>query len=142
MTTRRSADRSARHRSLLASCSPDLIATAREVRLPGGFGLVELIVALTILSFGLLALTGAAAVSQRSFMGARAMEEGTDIAALVLDSLMREPVPASGDRNDGRSRAEWTVQEDSVSTTINLTVTVADGAREQQLTFHAVHSAR
>jgi Tfp pilus assembly protein PilV len=119
-------------------------STARRPRPRGaaGFGLVELIVALTILSFGLLALTGAAAVTQRSFMGARAMEEGTEMAALVLDSLMRAPVPTTGERSIGRTRARWRVQEDSATTQIHLTVSVADGARERRLTFRALHRAK
>lgn len=108
----------------------------------GGFGLVELIVALTILSFGLLALTGAAAVAQRSFLGAQAMEDGTNTAALVIDSLMREPAPVAGERQEGRTRTQWVVREDSTTTTIEMTVTVSDGARLRRLTFRAVHHAR
>lgn len=107
-----------------------------------GFGLVELIVALSILSIGLLALTGTAAVTQRSLIGARAMEEGTDVAALLLDSLMRVPAPATGQRIVGRSTADWVVHDDSTGTLLDLTITIADGAREHQLTFHAVHHAR
>lgn len=107
-----------------------------------GFGLVELVVALTILSIGLLALTGTAAVTQRSLMGARAMQEGTDAAALVLDSLMRVAAPTDGSRIFGRTNAEWSVQDDSVATRIHLTVSVADGARERQLTFRAVHHGK
>ncbi|MGH7447433.1 MAG: prepilin-type N-terminal cleavage/methylation domain-containing protein [Longimicrobiales bacterium] len=107
-----------------------------------GFGLVELIVALTILSIGLLGLAGAAAVAQRSFSGAQAVEEGVDAAALVLDSLMRETVPAAGGRSVGRASVTWSVVNDSAAALIMLTVTVPDGAREQQLTFRAVHAAR
>lgn len=107
-----------------------------------GFGLVELIVALTILSFGLLALTGAAAVAQRSFISAQAMEDGTSMAALVIDSLMRVPAPVAGERQEGRTRARWLVQEDSAASVIDVTVTVSDGARQRQLTFRAVHHAR
>lgn len=124
--------------NLAASCR----AADRCSRHSSGFGLVELLVALTILSFGLLALTGAAAVAQRSFIGAQAMEDGTSAAALVLDSLMREPAPVAGERQDGRTIARWLVQQDSVATVINVTITVSDGARQRQLTFRAVHHAR
>jgi prepilin-type N-terminal cleavage/methylation domain-containing protein len=107
-----------------------------------GFGLIELIVALMILSVGLLALTGAAAVAQRSLVGAQALEEGVDAAALVLDSLMRDPAPAAGARWAGRTRVQWSVEPDSIADMIRLTVTVRDGTRERQLTFHASHRAR
>ena len=107
-----------------------------------GFGLVELIVALTILSVGLLALTGAAAVAQRSFNSAQALEEGADVAAIVLDSLMREPIPAAGERTVGRTKAQWSVRTDSMAVSIHLSATVTIGARERQLTFSATHHAR
>ncbi|HSJ30455.1 MAG TPA: prepilin-type N-terminal cleavage/methylation domain-containing protein [Longimicrobiales bacterium] len=109
---------------------------------PAGFGLVEVIVALTILSIGLLALTGAAAVAQRSFIGARALQEGTDAAAAVLDSLMREPAPVDGARRVGRVDAQWAIRQDSVATNILLTVVVSDGARLRRLDFRASHHAR
>lgn len=109
---------------------------------PAGFGLVEVIVALTILSIGLLALTGAAAVAQRSFIGARALQEGTDAAAAVLDSLMREPSPANGARRVGRADTQWAIRQDSVATNILLTVLVSDGAHVRRLDFHASHHAR
>jgi prepilin-type N-terminal cleavage/methylation domain-containing protein len=107
-----------------------------------GFGLVELIVALTILSIGMLALTGAASVAQRSFIGARALQEGTDAAAAVLDSLMREPSPVAGTRRVGRADAQWSIGQDSVATSIFLTIRVNDGARSRRLDFHASHRAR
>lgn len=106
-----------------------------------GFGLVELVVALMILSIGLLALTGAAAVAQRSLNSARALEEGADVAEVVLDSLLREPAPAAGDRIVGRTKAQWSVQVDSTAVTIHLTATVNSGARERQITFRAIHHA-
>jgi prepilin-type N-terminal cleavage/methylation domain-containing protein len=107
-----------------------------------GFGLVELIVALTILSIGLLALTGAAAVAQRSFVHAHALEEGVEVAAMVLDSLMREPAPVAGEHRQGRTRAQWSIETDSVVTLIRLEITVQEGSREQRLAFHASHHAR
>ena len=109
---------------------------------PAGFGLVEVIVALTILSIGMLALTGAASVAQRSFIGARALQEGTDAAAVVLDSLMREPSPLPGTRRVGRADAQWSIGQDSVAMTIRLTIRVSDGARVRRLDFHASHGAR
>jgi prepilin-type N-terminal cleavage/methylation domain-containing protein len=105
-----------------------------------GFGLVELIVALTLLSVGLLALTGAVAVAQRSFAAAEAVEEGTSVAALVLDSLMSETMPVPGERRRGRMMARWTVHSDSVATVVDLTVHTVAG-RDRQMSFRASRQA-
>ncbi|HSK19351.1 MAG TPA: prepilin-type N-terminal cleavage/methylation domain-containing protein [Longimicrobiales bacterium] len=116
--------------------------SATQNRHPAGFGLVELIVALTILSIGMLALTGAASVAQRSFIGARALQEGTDAAAALLDSLMSETSPVAGTRRVGRADAQWSIGRDSVATNILLTIRVNDGASIRRLDFHASHRAR
>lgn len=107
-----------------------------------GFGLIELVVALTILSIGLLGLAGAAAVAHRSFMGAEALEQAADAAAIVLDSLMRDTAPVSGERRHDRALVRWSVQEDSAGTRIALTVDVPDGGRSRRLMFHATHHAQ
>jgi prepilin-type N-terminal cleavage/methylation domain-containing protein len=115
-------------------------AALREPK--AGFGLVELIVALLILSIGLLALTGAAAVAQRSLTGARVHEAGAETAALVLDSLMREAAPEPGARRHGPVVARWGIREDSTAMRIDLTISVLDGSRARRLTFRAIHHAR
>jgi prepilin-type N-terminal cleavage/methylation domain-containing protein len=106
-----------------------------------GLSLVELIVAMTLLSVGVLGLAGAAAVAQRSFAGAEALERAAHAAAVVLDSLMREPRPYDGERSVHDSTVRWTVVADSLLSRIDLTVTVFDGARAHDVTYHAVHSA-
>ncbi|HEX6135802.1 MAG TPA: prepilin-type N-terminal cleavage/methylation domain-containing protein [Longimicrobiales bacterium] len=107
-----------------------------------GFSLVELIVALTILAVTLLGLAGAAAVAHRSFLAAAAVERGTDAAALVLDSLLREPAPVSGTRSDPRAVLRWTIRDDSVGTHIDLLLDVPDGPRTRTLAFSALHHVR
>lgn len=107
-----------------------------------GFGLVELVVGLTILSVALLGLAGAAAVAHRSFIGAEALEQATDAAAMVLDSLMREETPVDGERRHGSAVVRWVVRQDSASTKIALSVDVAEGARTRRLTFDATHRVR
>src|SRR5690606_7292961 len=104
--------------------------------------LIELIVALTILSVGLLGLTGVAAVAHRSFISATALEQGADAAALVIDSLMNVPGPVAGERRIGRAVARWTVSVDSTIVRLDVAITVSDGARAQRMDFHAVHSPR
>jgi prepilin-type N-terminal cleavage/methylation domain-containing protein len=107
-----------------------------------GFSLVELVVAMTLLTISLVGLAGAAAVAQRSFSGAEAVEKGTDAAALVLDSLMRERAPADGARRIGDAAARWTVVQDSVATAISLTIRIDDGRRPRELSFYATHHAK
>jgi prepilin-type N-terminal cleavage/methylation domain-containing protein len=107
-----------------------------------GFSLVELVVAMTLLTISLVGLAGAAAVAQRSFSGAEAMEKGTDAAALVLDSLMREDTPADGARRIGAVAARWSVVQDSVATAISLTIRIDDRGRARELSFYATHHAK
>jgi hypothetical protein len=97
---------------------------------------------MTILTISLVGLAGAAAVAHRSFIGAGAMEHGIDAAALVLDSLIREPAPADGERHFGSATARWTVAADSIATDITLTVRIADGDRQRELSFYATHHAQ
>jgi prepilin-type N-terminal cleavage/methylation domain-containing protein len=107
-----------------------------------GFSLVELVVAMTLLTISLVGLAGAAAVAQRTFSGTEAMEMGTDAAALVLDSLMREHAPADGARRIGAAAARWSVVHDSVATAISLTISIDDGGRARELSFYATHHAK
>lgn len=111
-------------------------------RAVAGFSLIELIVALTILSITLLGLAGAAAVAYRSFTDAEVIEHATEAAAAVLDSLLREPAPRGGVREEPGRRMQWQVREDSLFMHIDLTITVPLGAKERVLTFTAVHHAR
>ena len=107
-----------------------------------GSGMIELIVALTLLSIGLLGLAAAAAVAQRSFTGSHAVEQGAEAAAFVLDSLVREPAPVPGSRDFGRARVTWFVENDSTAVVIVLSVNVPSGAGNRELTFRTVHAAR
>lgn len=130
--------------SVAAAAIASQLAVPRATRgiSRAGFGLVELIVALMILSVGLLALTGAAAVAQRSLINAQALEESTEVAEVVLDSLMRVSAPAAGERTIGRTEAQWTIHSDSAAVAIHLTATVTAGTATRQITFRATHHAR
>ena len=75
-------------------------------------GLIELIVAMTILSVGVLGLAGAATFAQRSFASAEAIELGAEAAAEVIDSLLREPRPVTGARQIGIAHVSWTVRSE------------------------------
>jgi prepilin-type N-terminal cleavage/methylation domain-containing protein len=112
------------------------------IRVRGGFGLVELIVALTIISIALVGLAGAAAVAHRSFMSAEAIERGAEAAAFALDSLMRVETPVAGERRDSVAHVRWTIIEDSAAVMIALTVDVARPLHARRLDFQATHHAR
>jgi prepilin-type N-terminal cleavage/methylation domain-containing protein len=93
-----------------------------------GFSLVELIVALTVLAVGLLALAGTSALAQRSFASAQATERAVRAAATVIDSLLREPDPAPGSRALYGAVVHWTVTADGPRTRFSTDVVVHDGA--------------
>lgn len=107
-----------------------------------GMSLIELVVALTVLSVGVLGLAGAATFAQRSFNDADAIERGVHAAAAVLDSLMRVAEPAAGERAMAGTELAWTVAGSTNALRITLNVHVDSGARGHPLTFHAVHSGR
>src|SRR5262245_56332935 len=94
-----------------------------------GFGLIEVIVALTLLSVGLLGVAGSAVLAGRLIREADADEQAMSEAMPVLDSLTLQRTPSSGSRQAGRARLVWTVSTDSAGiSTINLTMTYANGS--------------
>jgi prepilin-type N-terminal cleavage/methylation domain-containing protein len=103
-----------------------------------GFGLVELIVALTVFSVGVLALAGAAAMAQRAFASAEAIERAAHVAAAVIDSLLRQPSPAAGQRIQPGASARWTIVSDSVAHRVELDVEVSDGGRTRHFDFRTL----
>lgn len=111
-----------------------------DARSPG-MSLVELIVAMTVLSIGVLGLAGAALLGQRTFATAAAVERAVGAASVVLDSLMHVPAPTAGAIAMAGADVDWSVAaEDPRAITLN--VHVVDGVRRRTLTFHAVHSER
>jgi prepilin-type N-terminal cleavage/methylation domain-containing protein len=83
------------------------VGTASSAR--GGFSLVELVVALTLLSIAMVALAGTAALAQRTFAEAEIMERSVNAASVVLDSLAHAPAPVGGQRIVDDVAVEWTV---------------------------------
>jgi prepilin-type N-terminal cleavage/methylation domain-containing protein len=102
-----------------------------------GFSLVELIVAMVLLSIALVALAGTTVVAQRTFAGAAADEAAVHAAAAVIDSLLAESAPASGSRLAGRILVEWMATSDSAADTFQVTAHVRDGAVPRLLEFTA-----
>ncbi|CAN5816170.1 hypothetical protein BH23GEM9_BH23GEM9_15310 [soil metagenome] len=105
-----------------------------------GFSLVELVVAMTIISLGILVLAAAATFAQRSFVGADAIDRAARAAALVLDSLVREPTPAPGTRQIHGASVSWSVTPAAGLTLIRADVEISDGGRSHRIIFHASRS--
>jgi len=102
-----------------------------------GFGLIELIVALLLISIGVLGLAGTAIVAQRSFNEAALRERSARAAAAVLDSLLHDAAPADGVRIAPGLSLAWSVSQGDGLTHVQLTVTHAGGAQQE---WHASRS--
>ena len=73
-----------------------------------GFGLVELLVALTILGAGILAVAGTALVAARRLRASELQQEAVLAAAGVLDSVaFAGPPVVAGTRRAGALEIDW-----------------------------------
>jgi prepilin-type N-terminal cleavage/methylation domain-containing protein len=100
-----------------------------------GFGLVELIVAMLLLSVGVLGLVAASAFAQQSLNAADATTRATNVAAALADSLLRSSsaagAAATGERAVGNLLVRWSVEADSALVLVRVEVDVPEprGAR-------------
>lgn len=74
---------------------------------PAGFTLVEVIVALLLLSVGVLALAEAAGRLEAGARAARDRERALSVASWVLDSLVATGSASAGERAVGDLRVRW-----------------------------------
>jgi prepilin-type N-terminal cleavage/methylation domain-containing protein len=102
-----------------------------------GFGLVELIVALTVFAIGILGLAGAAVLAHRSFNEADGIERAARVAEILLDSLVRADTVADGEVREPGFAARWTVAQDSAIAVVTLRVELSAGAGTRELEFSA-----
>jgi prepilin-type N-terminal cleavage/methylation domain-containing protein len=80
------------------------------IRTGAGFSLVEIMVALLVLSMGLLSLTSAAASVTRLSGRATVLTRGAALGASRVESILAEGCAAgSGDSTVGRFQLRWTV---------------------------------
>ena len=106
-----------------------------------GFGLIELVVALTILAIGVLGLAAAALMAQRAFMTADALQRAAVAATVVLDSLMQQTDPVSGERTIDNVTVRWTARATGRDlTAIELSAELLDGGALRTVNYHASHS--
>lgn len=85
-----------------------------------GFTLVEVAVALVVLSVGLLGAAGVVTVAARTLGAARELEAQAALILEVADSLSRVGVAGSGVREDLRGRVTWTVDADGPALQVRL----------------------
>ena len=105
-----------------------------------GLTLIELVVALVLVAFGLVAVASAALLAQRTTAGTAATEQVAREAATILDSLVAHPYPASGEREAAGVRIRWIVESDSIGERLRLDA--RHQARNVHLTFETRHAPR
>jgi prepilin-type N-terminal cleavage/methylation domain-containing protein len=104
-----------------------------------GFGLIEVVVAMTLLSVGLLGIAATVTMAGKMVREGQA-DEGAALEAMqVLDSLTQQQHPAAGQRQAGRTSLVWTVSTDSSGlSTIDLTVRYPNGSGVRTSNFRAL----
>lgn len=98
-----------------------------------GFTLVETLVAIVILTIGVLGATGTALWAMRVLRQAEAHHDAVLAGAMLLDSLAQIPDAGAGGATHDRIRAEWVRTGDELV----LTLRYADGEREQRLVLRS-----
>jgi Tfp pilus assembly protein PilV len=85
-----------------------------------GFGIVELVVAMSLLAVGMLALAAAATAAAHRIGIADARERATRVTAILADSLLAAPRPAAGQRLYDGVPVRWTIGGDAVLLVVDL----------------------
>jgi prepilin-type N-terminal cleavage/methylation domain-containing protein len=105
-----------------------------------GFSLLELVVALSVLSVGVLGLSAAAVVAHRAFVTADAVQRASYLAAAIVDSLAQAPRVMTGERIDAHTRAQWTVSPRAPGiAAVHVSVQVMAGGAPYVANFHTWH---
>ena len=84
-----------------------------------GFSLVEVIVALTLLSVGILGVAAGGILATRLLRAAELQETVTNDARALLDSLLEYNVIGAGSDSSSRYRVDWTAGRDTVAVMVN-----------------------
>ena len=82
-----------------------------RTNLPGGFTLLEVLVALAILEVGLVGTVGVLVIAQRDLSTAERLHIATQAAAGVADSLLAGNVADSGGEDAPWGRLRWSADE-------------------------------
>lgn len=96
-----------------------------------GFTIIEVIVAIIILSVGLLALVSSAAVVTRMISQGQRYSEASALANQRFEMLRSQTCAAmaNGSAASGRFTVAWTVVADATGRSRNVTVTVTSPTR-------------
>jgi type IV pilus modification protein PilV len=79
------------------------------MRCRSGFTLIEILVALTLLSVGVLAAAGTLLAARTTLVSAERLHVATQSAADVADSLLSVPAPSAGSKQSGWGRVSWSI---------------------------------
>jgi prepilin-type N-terminal cleavage/methylation domain-containing protein len=96
-----------------------------------GFTLVEVLVAIMLLSVAVLTLAASGALAAGLIRSAQREEAATRLAAALLDSLLMEPSPSSGTAIEGSLTAVWS------GPPLTLSVSYRDAGRVRVYTWEA-----
>lgn len=99
------------------------------------FALTELIVAIVLLSLGLLTASGTAMLASRWLREARAEERAVGHALAILDSLSSVAVPANGSEQIDGMTFQWTVAGQQGAHHVRITAAFAGSTAMQPLEF-------
>lgn len=105
-----------------------------------GMGIVEVIVALMLLSVGLLGLVSTAIVAQRSFTRAAAVERSARTAGALLDSLLATAGAGSGVRVEPGLTVSWTVARGGGLVSARASISAAAGRSVHHSTWQGTRA--
>jgi type II secretory pathway pseudopilin PulG len=98
----------------------------------GGFTLVEVIVAISLLTLAVLTFAASVTVAAAMLRSAGREEAAARLAASLLDSLLLEPAPGSGSVRNGDLTAEWS---GAAGGHVTLSVSYEEAGRRQRHTW-------
>lgn len=97
----------------------------------GGFGLVEVIVAMTLIAIGIMSIAAGAAFSSRLLRIAENGEDAARIAEVLIDSIAYSGTGGAGSADIERFHAQWT----AAGSGVRLDMTLRDSPDISPLSF-------
>src|SRR5262245_66672639 len=108
-----------------------------------GFGLIEVLVSLTLLGVALLGVTSSTLFALRLLREAEATEQGAQEALQVIDSLVQENSPVDGERAASQHTIRWQIMRDSTALRwIDVSVAHSGGVGSDTARYRLAYLAR
>lgn len=106
-----------------------------------GFTLVELIVAMVVLSLGIMGAVATSLLAVQRLREANAREAAVRVAGALLDSLTQQDSPTTGTSTTGPYTSTWRVGATAggSAATLEVTIRYRDGTRGRELRFVTTH---